>query len=69
MKRPFLRVTRWLGTIPLEAQCTACPETVFKALFSGHRPELTQCQHSLQAQFDEHVRKAHPECGATPHIR
>ena len=66
MKRPFLRVTRWLGTIPLEAQCTACPASAFKAHFSGHRPELTQCQRSLQAQFDEHVRKIHPESDAIP---
>jgi hypothetical protein len=64
MKRPFLRVTRWLGTIPIEAQCTACPQSVFKAHFTGHRPELTQCQVSLQNQFDEHMRQSHPSSDA-----
>jgi len=66
MTRPFLRVTRWLGTITIEAQCMACPASVFKAQFTGHRPELAQCQRSLQNQFDEHVRQAHPPSDAPP---
>jgi len=61
MKRPFLRVTQWLGTIPVEAECTACAGTKFRAQSTSHRPELGQYQRSLQAQFDEHVKLVHSQ--------
>jgi hypothetical protein len=38
MKKPTLRVTRWLGDIPAEAYCTACPRISFRA----HRHVLSQ---------------------------
>ena len=31
MKKPTLRVTKWLGDIPIEANCTACSDLSFKA--------------------------------------
>jgi len=38
MKKPTLRVTKWLGDIPVEAYCTACPTVAFRAQGSSHRP-------------------------------
>ena len=61
MKKPFLRVTKWLRDIPVEAYCTACPEASFKALGSDHRPNREEYQKSLQAQFDEHCKAVHSQ--------
>ena len=35
MKKPTIRVTKWLGDIPVEANCSACPGVVFRAKFQG----------------------------------
>ena len=59
MKAPTLRVKKWLGDIPLEAECALCPGTVFKALGSGHRPNKPEYAASLQRQFEDHVRTTH----------
>jgi len=59
MKKPVLRVTKWLGDIPVEAFCSACPAVSFRAQGSGHRPNREEYQRSLQAQFDEHCKAAH----------
>jgi hypothetical protein len=59
MKKPFLRVTKWLADIPVEAQCTACANVSFRARGTSHRPSREEYQNSLQAQFDEHVKTAH----------
>ena len=61
MKKPTLRVTRWLGDIPVEAYCTACPSIIFRAHSSGHQPERAAHQKSLQEQFDEHCRLVHSQ--------
>jgi hypothetical protein len=60
MKKPTLRVTKWLRDIPVEASCTACA-AVFKAMSSSHRPSREEYQKSLQAQFDAHLKAAHPQ--------
>jgi hypothetical protein len=59
MKKPFIRVTKWLADIPVEATCTACTGVAFKAISSSHRPNREEYQKSLQAQFDEHCKLAH----------
>ena len=61
MKKPTLRVTKWLGDIPVEAHCTHCPDASFKAKGSTHRPNREEHQKSLQAQFDAHCGTAHPQ--------
>ena len=58
-KRPALRGTKWLGTIPVEAECTACAGVKFKAVFESHRPSQDEAMRSLQQQFDEHFQQAH----------
>ena len=59
MKKPAIRVTKWLREIPVEATCTACPAMAFKAKGSSHRPDREEFQKSLQQQFDAHCKAAH----------
>jgi hypothetical protein len=59
MKKPTIRVTKWLGDIPIQAVCSACPGVVFKAKGSGHRPNREEYQKSLQEQFDRHYKEMH----------
>jgi hypothetical protein len=59
VKKPTLRVTKWLSDIPIEAVCTACPAASFRAQGSGHRPDREEYKKSLQAQFDAHCRALH----------
>jgi hypothetical protein len=61
MKKPTLRVTKWLGDVPVEAQCTHCPAVPFKAHGVGHRPNREEFQKSLQTQFDVHCKRMHSE--------
>jgi hypothetical protein len=58
MKKPTLRVTKWLADIPVEAHCTQCPTVSFKAQGISHRPNREEYQKSLQAQFDVHCNGA-----------
>lgn len=59
MKKPTIRVTKWLRDIPVEATCTACPDSVFRADSQSHRPSREEYQRSLQTQFDAHCKMAH----------
>jgi hypothetical protein len=58
-KKPTLRGTKWLGTIPVEAECTACAGVKFRATSGSHRPNHDEFAKSLQQQFDAHLREAH----------
>jgi hypothetical protein len=59
MKKPAIRVTKWLGDIPIEASCTACPSAWFRAKGTSHRPNREEYQRSLQQQFDAHSKAEH----------
>jgi len=59
MKKPSLRVTKWLGDIPVAAECTSCVAVAFDAKSSSHRPTREEYQRSLQSQFDAHFKKVH----------
>ena len=61
MKKPTLRVTKWLGAIPVEAQCTSCLAVLFKAQGATHRPNREEYQKSVQGQFDAHCKDVHSE--------
>ncbi len=61
MKKPVIRVTKWLKDIPVEATCPICPNSSFRAISSSHRPTREEYQRSLQSQFDEHCRQDHPQ--------
>lgn len=59
MKKPILRVTKWLADIPVEAHCTHCPTVSFKAQAGSHRPNREEYLKSLQSQFEVHCKAAH----------
>jgi hypothetical protein len=61
MKKPTIRVTKWLGDIPVDATCTACASVVFTAKGSTHRPNREEYQKSLQEQFDGHCKAVHSQ--------
>jgi hypothetical protein len=63
-KKPTLRATKWLGTIPVEAECTACEGVKFKASSASHRPDREEYANSLQRQFEAHVRQFHTSSDA-----
>jgi hypothetical protein len=60
MKKPFLHVTKWLGDIPVEAECTTCPaEGKFRATSTSHRPNGEEYRRQLQRAFDQHFKSVH----------
>jgi hypothetical protein len=60
MKKPFLRVTKWLGDIPVEAECTGCgAEPKFRVASSSHRPTREEYSTQLQRAFDHHFKTVH----------
>jgi hypothetical protein len=61
MKKPFLRISKWLGDIPVEGYCASCPDVQFKASAAGYRPSRAEYQKSLQTAFDTHLKNAHPD--------
>jgi len=61
MKKPTLRVLKWLADIPVEAHCTHCPTVSFKAQGTSHRPSREEYQKSLQAQLTLTATRCIPE--------
>jgi trans-aconitate methyltransferase len=59
MKKPSLRVTKWLKDIPVEGTCTVCAEVKFQVTSSHHRPNREEYQKVLQREFDHHVKTVH----------
>jgi hypothetical protein len=59
MRKPTVRVTKWLADIPVEACCSLCPDEIFRATSAGHRPEKINYQKQLQDAFDRHVADVH----------
>ena len=60
MKKPVLRVTKWLGDIPVEAECRSCPgKTRFRVTPTSHRPSREEYAQQLQQAFDEHYKSVH----------
>jgi hypothetical protein len=59
MKKPFIRVTKWLGDIPVEAGCAVCPDVKFQVRSASHRPSREEYQKALQREFDYHVKTVH----------
>jgi trans-aconitate methyltransferase len=64
MKKPALRVTKWLKDIPVEGACTACLNSQFKVTSTTHRPNREESQKLLQREFDHHVKAVHTPDGA-----
>jgi len=66
MKNPSLRVTKWLGDIPVEIECRACPEWKSRATSTSHRPNRDEYAKQLQQAFDEHFRAVHDRKDSGP---
>jgi hypothetical protein len=60
MKRSSLRVSKWLGDIPVEGECTVCAGVRFNVRPISHRPNREEYRKSLQSAFDAHVKNVHP---------
>lgn len=61
---PRLRITRWLGNVPVEAECSACANATFRISEwnSGepfHQPDRQHYQDILQLRFDLHLVNVH----------
>jgi hypothetical protein len=59
VKKPSLRVTKWLGDIPVEGSCTSCPQVTFRAISTHHRPNKHEYQEKLIRAFDLHFKEFH----------
>ena len=59
MKRPSLRVSRWMGDIPVEGECTSCAGVRFNVRPISHRPNREEYQKSLQGAFGAHLKNVH----------
>ncbi|MGA2353629.1 MAG: hypothetical protein ABSG02_03980 [Terriglobales bacterium] len=61
MKKPALRVTKWLKDIPVEGCCSLCPESHFQVSSPHHRPQKAEYIQKLQRAFDRHVADCHSD--------
>jgi hypothetical protein len=60
MKKPSLHITKWLGDIPVEAECTVCAEAEkFHVISTSHRPNREEYSRQLQRAFDHHFKSVH----------
>jgi hypothetical protein len=59
MVKRNIRVTKWMGMVPVVAVCTACGRE-FKASLNELR-QVTAAQESLRRQFDAHACEPEPE--------
>jgi hypothetical protein len=61
MKKPALRVTKWLKDIPIEGCCLLCTEVLFHATSPHHRRQKTEYIGRLRQAFDRYVAEVHNE--------
>ena len=65
---PLLKVTKWLGDIPIEGVCTSCPDAQFRPNWNNHRPNKAQNEEKMKQAFGRHFREVHTNeyAGETP---
>jgi hypothetical protein len=66
MKKPSLHVTKWLGDIPVEAECTSCSAWKFHATSTSHRPNREEYRKQLERAFDHHFKSVHTRDDSKP---
>lgn len=59
MKKPSLRITKWMGNIPVEGGCTSCAGVRLNVESTTHRPILEEYQTALEAAFELHFKQVH----------
>jgi hypothetical protein len=58
MKKPSLRVSKWMDDIPIEIECTACMGE-WKFRVASGRPNQKEYQEKLQNAFNGHAKEVH----------
>ena len=56
---PSLKVTKWMGNIPIEGVCTACPDAQFRPSWAHHKPQKAVNEEKMRQAFDRHCRDVH----------
>jgi hypothetical protein len=56
---PSLRITKWMGNIPVEGGCTSCADVNLKVQATTHRPALEEYRTALAAAFELHFKHVH----------
>ena len=59
MNKPSLRITKWMGNIPVEGGCTSCADVNLKVQATTHRPVLEEYRTALAAAFELHFKEVH----------
>ncbi len=59
MQKPSLRITKWMGNIPVEGGCTSCADVNLKVESTTHRPIREEYQTALEAAFELHFKQVH----------
>jgi hypothetical protein len=59
MNKPSLKVTKWLGNIPVEGVCACCADAQFRPSWNHRRPDKTACEEKMKREFDRHFREVH----------
>jgi hypothetical protein len=65
MKMPSLKVTKWLGDIPIGGEYTSCPDAQFKPSWAYHEPQKAVNEEKMKQAFDRHCREVHMRWDAT----
>jgi len=56
---PSLKVTKWLGDIPIEGACTSCPDARFRPSWAYHTPQKDVNERKMKLAFDRHFEEVH----------
>jgi hypothetical protein len=59
MNKPSLRITKWMGNIPVEGGCTSCADVNLKVAATTRRPILEEYQTALETAFELHFKQIH----------
>jgi hypothetical protein len=59
MNKPSLRITKWMGNIPVEGGCTSCSDVNLKVAATTHRPVAEEYRTALATAFELHFKLVH----------
>jgi hypothetical protein len=63
---PSLKVTKWLGDIPVEGACSSCPDVQFRPSWANRRPQKDLNEQKMKQAFDRHCVEVHVREDAQP---
>jgi hypothetical protein len=59
VQKPILKLTKWLGDIPIQGECSVCLSLETFATVPAARPDRTDCMEQLERAFARHVAEFH----------